>query len=1275
MTILGGRSRRKLRGVTLVVSHQDAWTTEWIITQSLEGIHEAQGPSCPVTIFILSDDDVSQQIQIASELYEVISESTKNWIPRVFVSLRDADAVIVSGIEANKIFAKNLRANLLYLPILVDSLDKAPHFLPGHAGDLDCIARASKLSFFNSEMSRSTAESVAPAFCERTLVLKPGSLELKQKSNFYGTIPNLIQPLVSLTPAVQEFLESLHGYYREMGTPPRTIITGAERDEQFFLNGDYGDTRFLPGIEFHSRRHETLNVGASITIVDDVSFDNRLMAWSMKESLQLGAFPLALSRIDTSSLISVLNGNNSLPSEEWAFPIPSTHGTTLKQGVCQALRPRELSSSKETNVVLAGSDFKFASALVRELDAASDIRFVVDRVVNNSAVSHSRSMELADWADVVVVEFLNEQAVWYSRNLSRQKRLIVHMHGFELYGSFADRLNLDGVAQIVVPSEGYKAKVIELRGWPENKLRVIHNSGSLDDLVRPKNCQARFTLGLVGWVPSLKRIDRALDLLEQLIEVDDRYALEVRGAPPWDYTWEWNTPAHRDTYIEVLRRLKTNAKLANHVTFSPFSPDVGNWLRGIGWVLSPSSRESFHLAPVEGMLSGAVPIVWQREGAADIFGAQWIVENAEMAQQRIIAANDTHNGWTQLSQRAADESAERYSETTSRRQWHEIIVKDANSGTSEHSISTPQKVEPSQIRSVVLAEQGEFLAAWEEIQRRGNEALEVSRSFGLAHSAWVRGHIRLPNKLLALQHGARQISTNSSSSDTSIVVQVAALGRDTPREFYGGASLVLVKPPAGSPEVEKYVPSYFSNFEPLVPILGPDLSKALTLEEHIEIVAKQLVDEAKKMEIYNFRVDGPYWAVLAALLAAVEVGGGVDWDLSVHAALNTQNIRPNTKIVTDDPLEMSSIVLSEMLERVLINPNKDYPPAILAMFDTNRIIPADAARQPGASIKLNTLDNADNLNILPKVTIILPSYRTDGSLLRALDSIYAQTYPLHKLQVQVILNGRGITNKAGLDEYITQHRGPEWRILESEVGVVAARNKGLSAATGDYVTFIDDDDSVERNYIAAMVAMAAPNLVVAADMTDIDEAGRSRDDTNAVRRAKAIGFERVPAYTRAGLFGACGAKLIPLNIIGKKRFDPNLTSGEDVAFLGELVAREDLGLVSAHRMNDAAYIRTMSKNSISRPVEVDAQFAIVDRLQVAHIIYETMQISQNTMLISTVENTLIKPQITLMLTAVKANPILGRDLVTELQAYNVEFINYLRVTFGLSEVLDHAKEG
>lgn len=1259
MTILGGRSRRKLRGVSLVVTHQDAWTTEWIIKQVTAGIEKAQGESCPVSIFVLSDDDVRQQIEVSPTQYEVIPTDPKAWIPRVFVALREADAVVISGVEANKAFAKNLKANILYLPILVDSLDQSPHFLPGHSTDLKRVARAARAIFFNSEAARSTAESVAPSMCERTQVLKPGSFKLKKKYDFATAMPNVIQPIMSLTPAIQEFLGGLHDLYREMHTPPRTVVTGSERDEQFFLNGEYGEIRFLPGIEFHSSRNDTLGVGPSITLVDDASFDSRLIEWSMKESLQLDAFPVSLSKVDKASLFNVVTGQTLLPGAQWAFPVPHTDGITLKKGIYQALRPNELTVAGEIKAVLAGSDFKFSSALLKELDSASDIKFVVDRAPSNSVVSRGRSTALAKWTDVVITEFLNEQAVWYSDNLPSNKRLIVHMHGYELYGSLADRINLDGVDQIVVPSEGYKAQVIEYRGWPETKLKVIPNSGSLDDLVRPKSPHAKFTLGLVGWVPSLKRIDRALDLLEVLISYDDRYALEVRGAPPWDYTWEWNTPAHRDTYIEVLRRLRSNTKLADHVTFSPFGPDVGNWLRGIGWMLSPSVRESFHLAPVEGMLSGAVPLVWERDGAADIFGVEWVLEDTSAVAKRVKDAARQEDGWETLSERAARDAAERYSDTISRRLWHEVIVNEESRESRREAADARNVVTPEQIRSVQLAERGDFLGAWEEIQRNGNLALQVSREYGIAHSAWVRGHVRLPNKLLARQHRTRKRGLSAPTNDRTILVQVAALGRETPRDIHGAATILLLKPPAGSPEADKYIPSYFVNFEPMVKILGADPTEAVTLEEHIQVIADQLIEEARATEAFNFRVDGPYWAVLAAIYAAIEVHGAVDWDLSQDQALNYGHFRPNPHVVTDDPLELSSIVLSQFVRNVMVDAHREIPTGLFEMFEAPAILSGTLTEKNPRESALDWPELYELGEDLPTVSIVLPSYRIDGSLIRTLDSIVRQTYPSHKIEVLIILNGQGVENKSLVAKYAHEHPSLKWHILESAPGVVPARNLGLDYATGEYLTFVDDDDLLERNYIASLTAMADANTVVAADMIDVGEQSANERDTNAVRRVKALGYERVPAYTRAGLFGACGGKIIPLELIGTRRFNPALSSGEDVEFLAGIVSLEEVGLISAHRMAEAAYVRTVSENSISRPKTLTAQFAVIDRLAVAYSVWNLLQENKSSLLVKSLEAALIRPQIRLLKQNLGTSPQYRSVCSAELSRFEEAFSEYV----------------
>ena len=112
---------------------------------------------------------------------------------------------------------------------------------------------------------------------------------------------------------------------------------------------------------------------------------------------------------------------------------------------------------------------------------------------------------------------------------------------------------------------------------------------------------------MIGIAPALKRMDLALDVLARLRRDDPRYQLFVKTKLPWEYQWIWDVHAEREAFDDILRRMQIDPALRGAVTFDGFGPDVPGWLRRIGWVLSTSDGESFHLAPADGMASGPSP--------------------------------------------------------------------------------------------------------------------------------------------------------------------------------------------------------------------------------------------------------------------------------------------------------------------------------------------------------------------------------------------------------------------------------------------------------------------------------------------------------------------------------------------------------------------------------------------------------------------------------------------------------------------------------------------
>lgn len=95
------------------------------------------------------------------------------------------------------------------------------------------------------------------------------------------------------------------------------------------------------------------------------------------------------------------------------------------------------------------------------------------------------------------------------------------------------------------------------------------------------------------------------------------------------------------------------------------------------------------------------------------------------------------------------------------------------------------------------------------------------------------------------------------------------------------------------------------------------------------------------------------------------------------------------------------------------------------------------------------------------VSIIVPVYNVERYLRECLDSI-AQ---LKAFSWEAILIDDGSTDSSGAicDEYAK--REPKFRVIhQKNAGVSAARNAGLEAAEGEWIWFVDSDDSINPDF-------------------------------------------------------------------------------------------------------------------------------------------------------------------------------------------------------------------
>lgn len=299
--------------------------------------------------------------------------------------------------------------------------------------------------------------------------------------------------------------------------------------------------------------------------------------------------------------------------------------------------PKVESVKKKLRVLVAGHDLKFFTLLQDALERSGEFEFFIDVWAGHDKHDERKSRELLECADVIFCEWCLGNLKWYSHNKKPNQRLVARFHAQERMLPYVAEANWNNIDHISYVSEFIRKEGQKIFGFPEKKVSVIPNLLDLKKF-KPlrKTGDARYTLGIIGVTPSLKRLDRAIDLLEALLKKDKKYCLRVKGKNPLEYGWLLKREDELDYYKNIYERINKNPELRYKVIFDPPGDDVNDWLSLVGYILSPSDFESFHMAVGEGMLTGAIPVIWNWEGAAEIWGERWIVENIEQAEYAVL---------------------------------------------------------------------------------------------------------------------------------------------------------------------------------------------------------------------------------------------------------------------------------------------------------------------------------------------------------------------------------------------------------------------------------------------------------------------------------------------------------------------------------------------------------------------------------------------------------------------------------------------------------------
>lgn len=211
------------------------------------------------------------------------------------------------------------------------------------------------------------------------------------------------------------------------------------------------------------------------------------------------------------------------------------------------------------------------------------------------------------------------------------------------------------------------------------------------------------------------------------------------------------------------------------------------------------------------------------------------------------------------------------------------------------------------------------------------------------------------------------------------------------------------------------------------------------------------------------------------------------------------------------------------------------------------------------------------------ISIIVPVYNVEKYLARCIDSIINQTYK----NFEIILVDDGSKDKSNqiCDEFSKKDCRVKV-IHKKNEGVSAARNEGLKQSKGKYISFVDADDWIEKNFLFEMYSELKKYNVdyITCGYNRVYENHIEILNNNLTEELVSANEYIIKILNVQNGYGFAHMKLISKEAIGNIRFNTNISVGEDALFNIQLCKKINKFLI----YNKALYNYYFNPNSVVR---------------------------------------------------------------------------------------------
>ncbi|RHJ58017.1 glycosyltransferase family 2 protein [[Ruminococcus] lactaris] len=210
------------------------------------------------------------------------------------------------------------------------------------------------------------------------------------------------------------------------------------------------------------------------------------------------------------------------------------------------------------------------------------------------------------------------------------------------------------------------------------------------------------------------------------------------------------------------------------------------------------------------------------------------------------------------------------------------------------------------------------------------------------------------------------------------------------------------------------------------------------------------------------------------------------------------------------------------------------------------------------------------------ISVIVPVYKVEKYLQKCVSSIQNQTYG----DIEIILVNDGSPDNSGkICDELAKKDSRIKVIHQKNQGQAVARNLALDIAKGEYITFVDSDDTVNPRMLELLVSILKKNeadIAICGHRVVYEESYNESEDKK-VCIEEVLDKEKLWQEIFGRLNNAVWNKMYISSKIGDLRFPKGIVHGEDLIFNLEYLIKCEKGVIT----NAPLYNYLQHKDSVT----------------------------------------------------------------------------------------------